>query len=71
MVAQIAKEYEAGGAACLSVLTDSRYFQGSFDFLQEIRMAGVKCPLLCKDFIVEGYQLYKVPCLSHTWRSAN
>jgi len=56
---KIAKEYEAGGAACLSVLTDSRYFQGSFDFLQEIRLAGVKCPLLCKDFIVEGYQLYK------------
>jgi indole-3-glycerol phosphate synthase len=56
---QIAKQYEAGGAACLSVLTDGRYFQGSFNFLREIREAGVSCPLLCKEFIVEAYQLYK------------
>lgn len=62
-VPQIAKEYEQGGAACLSVLTDARYFQGSFDFLSQIREAGVACPLLCKEFIVEAYQLYKV-CLS-------
>lgn len=58
-VTQIAKQYEAGGAACLSVLTDGRYFQGSFNFLREIREAGVGCPLLCKEFIVEAYQLYK------------
>ena len=57
---QIAREYEQGGAACLSVLTDARYFQGSFDFLEDIRRAGVSCPLLCKEFIVEAYQLYKV-----------
>lgn len=56
---RIAKEYEAGGAACLSVLTDARYFQGSFEFLSQIREAGVTCPLLCKEFIVEAYQLYK------------
>jgi indole-3-glycerol phosphate synthase len=56
---RIAQQYEAGGAACLSVLTDARYFQGSFDFLQDIRAAGVACPLLCKEFIVEAYQLYK------------
>lgn len=56
---RIAKQYEAGGAACLSVLTDKRFFQGSFDFLQEIRASGVSCPLLCKEFIVEAYQLYK------------
>jgi len=57
--AQIAQAYEAGGAACLSVLTDARYFQGSFKFLADIRGAGVACPLLCKEFIVEAYQLFK------------
>lgn len=50
---QIAKAYAEGGAACLSVLTDSKYFQGSFEYLQAIRNAGVTCPLLCKEFIVE------------------
>lgn len=54
----IAKAYERGGAACLSVLTDEKYFQGSFENLEAIRNAGVKCPLLCKDFIVEAWQLY-------------
>ena len=57
--AQIAKAYEAGGAACLSVLTDAKYFQGSFDYLAQIRAAGVATPLLCKEFIVEAYQLFK------------
>lgn len=56
---KIAQAYEAGGAACLSVLTDSKYFQGSFEYLQQIRAAGVQCPLLCKEFIVHAYQLYK------------
>ena len=63
-VGQIAKAYEAGGAACLSVLTDARYFQGSFQFLADIRAAGVACPLLCKEFIVEAYQLFKVIALA-------
>ncbi|KAK9836190.1 hypothetical protein WJX81_007995 [Elliptochloris bilobata] len=56
---RIAQAYEAGGAACLSVLTDARYFQGSFQFLADIRAAGVACPLLAKEFIVEAYQLFK------------
>lgn len=51
--------YEAGGAACLSVLTDEKFFQGSFDNLKLIKAAGVKCPLLCKEFIVEAYQVFK------------
>ena len=57
---RIAKAYEAGGAACLSVLTDAKFFQGSFENLAKIRAAGVTCPLLAKEFIVEAYQLYKV-----------
>lgn len=60
----IAKGYEAGGAACLSVLTDRKYFQGGFENLKAIRGAGVTCPLLCKEFIVDAYQIMKVWCLS-------
>ncbi len=56
---RIAKGYEAGGAACLSVLTDEKFFQGAFENLKLIRDAGVACPLLCKEFIVEPYQLFK------------
>lgn len=54
----IALEYEAGGAACISVLTDEKYFKGSFDNLELIRSAGVSCPLLCKEFIIEAYQIF-------------
>lgn len=56
---KIAQAYEEGGAACLSVLTDRKFFQGGFENLQKIRAAGVTCPLLCKEFIVEAYQVYK------------
>ncbi|XAR55244.1 Indole-3-glycerol-phosphate synthase [Bertholletia excelsa] len=55
---EIAQAYEKGGAACLSVLTDEKYFQGSFENLEAIRKAGVKCPLLCKEFIVDVWQIY-------------
>ncbi|KAK0589796.1 hypothetical protein LWI29_018621 [Acer saccharum] len=55
---EIAHAYEKGGAACLSVLTDEKYFKGSFENLEAIRNAGVKCPLLCKEFIVDAWQIY-------------
>ena len=54
----IASTYERHGAACLSVLTDEPYFQGSLDNLRNVRSA-VKLPLLRKDFILDTYQLYE------------
>lgn len=57
---EIASGYERGGAACLSVLTDRRYFQGGFENIKAIRAAGVSCPILCKEFIVDAYQIMKV-----------
>lgn len=53
---RIAKEYEKAGASCLSVLTDEKFFQGSLDYLKQIRKA-VKLPLLRKDFIIDGRQI--------------
>ncbi|MGA9778808.1 MAG: indole-3-glycerol phosphate synthase TrpC [Verrucomicrobiia bacterium] len=53
---RIAREYEAAGASCLSVLTDENYFQGSLDHLRQIR-AVVKLPLLRKDFIIDERQI--------------
>jgi indole-3-glycerol phosphate synthase len=54
----IARGYAAGGASCLSVLTDRQFFQGGFDVLVQVRQV-VDLPLLCKDFILSPYQLYQ------------
>ncbi len=53
---RVAKENEAAGASCLSVLTDEQFFQGSLDYLRQIREA-VKLPLLRKDFIIDERQI--------------
>ena len=53
---RIAQAYEAAGANCLSVLTDEQFFQGSLDYLRQIRQA-VQLPLLRKDFIIDERQI--------------
>jgi indole-3-glycerol phosphate synthase len=55
---QIAREYEAAGAAAISVLTEPEYFLGDPRYLQEIA-ADVTIPVLRKDFIIDPYQLYE------------
>ena len=54
----IAKAYAAGGASCLSVLTDKQFFQGGFDVLVQVRET-VDLPLLCKEFVLSPYQLFQ------------
>ena len=56
--AEIAASYAQHGAACLSVLTDHQFFQGSADYLQQARHACA-IPVLRKDFIVDEYQIYQ------------
>ena len=56
--AEIASSYEKNGAACLSVLTDKDYFQGSARYLREARQACT-IPVLRKDFLVDPYQVYE------------
>ncbi len=55
---EIATSYAQGGASCLSVLTDKEFFQGSFEYLAQVRQA-VNLPLLCKEFIIYPYQIYQ------------
>ena len=56
--AALAREYEAGGAHCISVLTEERRFGGSLDDLVAVR-AAVEVPVLRKDFVVSSYQLFE------------
>ena len=56
--ADIAQSYAEFGAACLSVLTDQQFFQGSIDYLKQAR-ASCSLPVLRKDFIIDAYQVYE------------
>lgn len=59
---QIAKEYEAAGADCISVLTEPKWFLGSDEYLKEIAQA-VSLPCLRKDFTVDEYMIYEAKLL--------
>lgn len=54
---KIAQAYQRGGASCISVLTDEKFFQGSFENLRLVKNS-VNLPLLCKEFIIDPYQIY-------------
>lgn len=58
IAADIAQGYAEHGAACLSVLTDKKFFQGCVDYLKQAR-ASCQLPVLRKDFVVDAYQVYE------------
>ncbi len=57
-IEDVARIYSENGAACISVLTDEKYFMGALERLTKVRKA-VKLPLLRKDFIIDVYQIYE------------
>jgi indole-3-glycerol phosphate synthase len=57
-VVEIAKDYEAGGAVGISVLTEERYFGGRIEYLKEVK-DNVNIPVLRKDFIIDEYQIHE------------
>ncbi|WP_191968601.1 indole-3-glycerol phosphate synthase TrpC [Cellvibrio sp. KY-GH-1] len=59
---EIARSYEQGGAACLSILTDVDFFQGADTYLQQAR-AAVNLPVIRKDFLVDQYHIYEARAL--------
>jgi len=55
---EIAKIYNKNNVTCLSVLTEPNFFGGDFDHMKKIKESGIKLPILCKDFMVNKWQLY-------------